>query len=197
MDREYSEGRMRRRPFSITGKRTSFPLAFTPMAETTAPSAWMTGLAERKEGFGLRHMTTKTLQKSDVDDQLNRLLIRSLDVVSNFLPALDDGELEQASLHGLCQSKKRKRGAGETSAAGRKTAGRSHGGLEVPVFTQAGWRFVLRLTRWDGSCATVFKGPEWRLLRVFGELRAGDVVELWMFRCPGEQKPCFLLSKIQ
>ncbi|KAH0450252.1 hypothetical protein IEQ34_020944 [Dendrobium chrysotoxum] len=155
---------------------------------------WAQRVADVNHAVGIKFLTMKRVNASDISKHHNGFLLRQ-DVVETLLvPFLADKEREKA---GLLTFNDKKRVDGECSSP---SSTRVHGGLNVSVYVQGGWRVELLLTRFDESGDTVLMGDELVLLRKLGNLREGDDTAIWMFRRPdgdnNREKFCFFVVKV-
>ncbi|XP_074558369.1 uncharacterized protein LOC141814328 [Curcuma longa] len=180
-------------------------------ATVIAPE-WVTALARRQFGggsddddVGVWFIAKKTVEKSDLVTQQNRLYLPTDSVATNLVVLLSPEERVAANLDGdIHRERKRSRTEAEAEEEEEtdgimvrkpKAAGRSHGGLPVRVYARCGFVSFLRLTRWDGSGGTVVKGEELKLFRAWSALEKGDKLEVWAFRRSGDGELCFAIGR--
>ncbi|KAG6499369.1 hypothetical protein ZIOFF_039135 [Zingiber officinale] len=167
---------------------------------------WVTSLARRQfsgdgdDDVGVWFIAKKTVEKSDLVAQQNRLYLPTDSVATNLVVLLSPEERVAANLDGdIYRERKRSRTDEETDemmVRKRKATGRAHGGLPVRVYARCGFVSFLQLTRWDGSGGTVVKGDELKLFRAWSALEKGDKLEVWAFRHrSGGGELCFAIGR--
>lgn len=158
----------------------------------------------RHGGYNPRFVMEKTIQKSDVDKQQNRLLIPTNFVELNILPMMREDEKTAANLSTYLLKKCKLLakelkieydGSAHSNTRKKKKDGIDHDGLPVLIYNAAGWRFSSTLVRRDTN-STVLRGKEWLCFAQFNNFVVNDTVEMWAFRRVEDEKFCFLLTKM-
>ncbi|RZR77942.1 hypothetical protein BHM03_00003152 [Ensete ventricosum] len=154
---------------------------------------WVTDLVAAEGGTDIHFIAEKTIEKSDLVRQQNRIYLPRDFVRANLDPMLSELERESANLVGDGRKRSRMTERAEADKRKTKVSGREHGGLPVVVFTKCRFRCYLKLTRWDGSAGTVIKGDELKYFALWSFLKEGDEIEMWAFRREGDL--CFAIGK--
>ncbi|CAN6322348.1 unnamed protein product [Urochloa humidicola] len=171
---------------------------------STGP-AWVRAELVARHGFPgdlpLHFVQEKVLTGSDLQSDQSRLLFCSAGS-GRLRPFLSSGELTRCGLDGGARRRQGRRaapGQGEDGAGKKKRKKKTRfPGVPVLVYERGAERAApaaLRLNSFRSSMGVVINGLGYKRFVAGSGFRKGDRVEVWAFRRPRDQHPCFVIAK--
>lgn len=145
----------------------------------------------------LRFIVAKLLQRSDFYPLQARFLLPS-SAADNLRAFLSAQEGEACGLNETSRRRRRREKLAEATRGGgekRREEPPRYEGVPVTVYLRGGLVCELKLSKFNGTKATVINGGGYAKFMADGGLVRGDRVEVLAFRRPPNYRLCFVIAK--